>query len=212
MVNENHVVDENELEGLIFDCDGTLIDTMSAYFVSWTRICNEFGLTLSEQKFYSLAGIPVKDIIELLIKEAGKQDVLSVEEVFEKKCIYGTEAVNKCGTPRIDCVVEIAKKYKDKGIPMAVASSGNREHVHNSLKDNGIFDWFDAVITCEDVTNPKPAPDIYLLAAKKLNVDPKKCRGFEDGDVGMQSLQAAGLEAIDVRLWPGHPVYTLNNK
>ena len=197
-------VEEDELEALIFDCDGTLVDTMPAYYKSWTMINEKYGLELSEERFYSLAGVPVKDIIKLMIDEAGKTGSLTVDEVFKSKCEFGERAIAEVGTPRIECVCDVARKYKNK-IPLAVASSGNREHVLSSLRDNGILDLFDAVITCEDVSNPKPAPDIYLLAAKRLGVDPTKCRGFEDGEVGMQSLRAAGMEAVFVCDWEGYP-------
>ena len=65
--------------------------------------------------------------------------------------------------------------------------------------------YFDAIITCEDVVNGKPAPDIFLLACKKINVAPEKCFGYEDADVGMQSLKSAGIHAIDVRLMDEYP-------
>jgi HAD superfamily hydrolase (TIGR01509 family) len=71
--------------------------------------------------------------------------------------------------------------------------------------DAGIHGLFDAIITCEDVTRPKPAPDIYLLAAERIKCDPAKCRGFEDGDVGMDSLIAAGMQAVDVRYMAAYP-------
>lgn len=159
---------------------------------------------MTEDAFYNMAGIPVKDMITSLIKTAGKESELTMEEVFETKCKFGFEAMNKIGAPGIQCVIDIARKYHGK-VPLAVASSGNREHVHKSLREAGIFELFDAIITCEDVTNPKPAPDIYLKAASAINVDPAFCRGFEDGDVGMQSLIAAGMEAVDVRYNAQYP-------
>ena len=74
-----------------------------------------------------------------------------------------------------------------------------------SLRCNNLEHYFDAIICGEDVENPKPAPDIFLLAAKKIGVDPSKCRGFEDGDVGLQALKAAGMEVVDVKLMKGYP-------
>ena len=73
------------------------------------------------------------------------------------------------------------------------------------LERNGLTKYFDAIITCEDVVNGKPAPDIFLLACKKINVPPEKCFSYEDADVGMTALQAAGIHAIDVRLMEGYP-------
>jgi HAD superfamily hydrolase (TIGR01509 family) len=147
----------------------------------------------------------VADIFIMLIEEAthlskkpNLDDVLATKKMFSKK------AIEQIGTPAIEAVVAVARKYHGK-IPLAVASSGNRDAVIGSLKDNDILHLFDAVITCEEVQHPKPAPDIFLLAAKKINCDPTKCRGYEDADMGVLSVKAAGMEVVDVRLMKGYP-------
>jgi HAD superfamily hydrolase (TIGR01509 family) len=177
----SHEVSDQDLQGLVFDCDGTLVDTMPAYFESWTRLCEKFSLMLSEERFYSLAGMPVRDIIVMLIDESGQTGILDPDVVMASKSEFGKKAIEDIGTPAIDAVVSIVKAYKAKGYPIAVASSGSREHVHTSLRDQHIFDLFDAIVTCEDVERPKPFPDIFVLAAEKIKCDPTKCRGFEDG-------------------------------
>ena len=91
---------------------------------------------MTEDDFYNMAGIPVKDMITSLIQTAGKDTELTMEEVFETKCKFGFEAMNKIGAPGIQCVIDIARKYHGK-VPLAVASSGNREHVHKSLREAG---------------------------------------------------------------------------
>lgn len=216
-----HTVAEDDLQGLVFDCDGTLVDTMPAFWLSWHLTCEKHGLHLTEEKFYSLAGTPIYDMVRDLILEAGLQDSLSIDEVLASKTTFNKEAVAKIGTPAIDVVVSIARHYHGKK-PLAVASSGNKEDVIESLKSNGIYELFDAVITAEDVTNPKPAPDvsslnqyitynescgvqIFLKAAAAINCDPTKCRGYEDGNIGLTALRAAGMEANDVRTFPGYP-------
>jgi len=150
-----------------------------------------------------MAGIPVRDIMATLISEleGAKPDL---DEVCNFKRRIGSQMVVEIGIPKIDIVVDIAKKYHGK-IPLAVASSGYKDHVINSLKVNGIYDLFDAIVTAEDIANPKPAPDIFLMACHRIGCDPTKCRGFEDADAGMQSLRAAEMEAIDVRLMEGYP-------
>lgn len=127
-----------------------------------------------------------------------------LDVVCKKKKEISFDTIAEIGTPRIEMVVDIARKYHGK-VPLAVASSGNREHVMATLRNEGILDLFDAVVTAEDIANPKPAPDIFLLAAHKIGCDPTKCRGFEDAEVGMKALRAAGMEAIDVRKMPGYP-------
>ena len=123
----------------------------------------------------------------------------------EKRAIV--EERRKTSVPgRIDCVCEIVLANHGK-IPMAIASSGIRAHVVEGLRENGVLDYFDVVVTHEEVPNGKnkPEPDIFLLAAAKLGVDPARCRGFEDADVGMQSLKAAGMDAVDVRRMAAYP-------
>lgn len=180
---------------------------MPAYWESWRKVTRQFGLDFNEKRFYSLAGTPVRDIIQMLVDEALELDdrlEFDVDHILATKKKYGSEAVISVGTPKIQCVVDIAKKYYGK-IPLAVASSGHRDHVLFSLESNGILELFDAVVTVEDIKNPKPAPDIFLEAARRIKVNPTKCRGFEDADIGMTSLVAAGMEAIDVRMMYGYP-------
>ncbi len=98
----------------------------------------------------------------------------------------------------IEPVVQLARAYHGR-LPMAVASGGTRPMVTKTLAAIGLLDLFDAVVTAEDVTHGKPAPDIFLEAARRLGVPPGRCVGFEDGDLGLQSVRAAGMVAIDVR-------------
>lgn len=162
-------------------------------------------LDTTTDRFYSLAGTPVRDIVSILVDEAIHLEVKpDVDEVCRYKTACGAAAVREVGMPAIDVVVQIARRYHGQ-LPMAVASSGSRTHVVDSLRANGILDLFDAVVTVEDVANPKPAPDIFLLAAHRIGCNPAKCRGYEDGDVGIQALVAAGMEPIDVRLLHGYP-------
>uniref|UniRef100_A0A7S3GXE4 Phosphatase n=1 Tax=Spumella elongata TaxID=89044 RepID=A0A7S3GXE4_9STRA len=205
-------VQEEDVQALIFDCDGTLIDTMPAFWEAWVQTCQIYDLDFNEKRFYSMAGIPVRDIFEILISEAKHLKVKpDIDTIVKTKLEVSAITVAEIGTPKIDAVVAIAHKYHGK-VPLAVASSGNRSNVMQALRDNGILDMFDAVVTAEDVVNHKPAPDIFLLAAHKLGCDPTKCRGYEDANAGLIALQAAGMEAIDVRLLAGYPHVEASSK
>ena len=94
--------------------------------------------------------------------------------------------------------MEIARENYGR-IPMAVASGGTGKIINMVLRHLGIRDLFQAVVTSEDVTRQKPAPDIFLEAARRIGVEPQFCRGYEDTDLGMQAIRSAGMEAIDVR-------------
>jgi beta-phosphoglucomutase-like phosphatase (HAD superfamily) len=201
-----------EAEGLVFDVDGTLVDSMPLYYETWKRSCNEVGLELTEKRFYSLAGVPVRGIFQTLIDEQLSQhqeaDRPTPDYCMEvkKKHMHILEEEGHYAGP-VDVVIEIAKQYHGK-VPMACASSGWRDHVLSNLKRNGILHLFDHVVTnCdEEVLNPKPAPDIFLVAAQRIGVSPHKCVGFEDGDPGMNAIQSANfLYASDVRTMHRYP-------
>ncbi len=181
-------------KGFVFDCDGTLADTMPLHWRAWQVITRRYNLHFPQDRFYAFGGVPTRDILKLLGSEQGVSlDPLAV--AHEKELAY-LELLHEV-TP-IDCVVSIAAEHRGK-IPMAVATGGTRRVIEQVLRHIGIFDWFDAIVTSEDVTRQKPAPDIFLEAARRIGVDPRHCRGYEDTDLGMQSIRSAGMEAVDVR-------------
>merc|ERR1719491_1700894 len=189
---------------LVFDCDGTLLDTMPMYYESWRLTCDELKLIFPIERFYAEAGAPVSDIFQRLIDEqkpkSSNNHKLTASYCESVKRRYHSQIEDggmKAGM--IDVVVDIARRYHGK-IKMAVASSGWRDHVVEGLERNGILHLFDAVVTAEEVEKPKPFPDIFLLAAERIGVEPRDCVGFEDADLGMQGLERAGFAyACDVR-------------
>ena len=199
-----------DARGLVFDCDGTLLDTMPLYFESWSRACDEVGLSFPLERFYSYAGRTVHDIFQTLIDEQVPINNTTITaklcEDVKRRHHAAIEAEGRFAGP-IDVVVDIAFRYKGK-LPMAVASSGWRDHVISGLERVGILHLFDEVVTAcdEEVHNPKPAPDIFIVAAKRIGVEPFDCVGFEDADLGMVALRHAGyLYACDVRLLHMYP-------
>lgn len=183
--------------GLIFDCDGTLADTMPAHYKAWTAMLGRFGIPFPEPRFYAMGGMPTASIIRVLAGEAGVvvTDVDSL--VLEKEQLFLThlEAV----TP-IQPVLAVAAAYRGK-LPMAVASGGYRDTITRTLDRLGVRDWFDAMVTAEDTARHKPEPDVFLEAAKRLNVEPARCVVFEDTDIGLEAARRAGIPGIDVRPW-----------
>ena len=181
-------------KGLIFDCDGTLADTMPLHWDAWSEITRRHGLDFPEERFYALAGVPSRHILRTLADEQGVTlDPVAVSH--EKEEAY-LEKLAHVGP--IHAVCEIAKANHGK-IPMAVASGGTRKVILQVLDHLKIRDWFLAVVTSEDVDHQKPAPDIFLEAARQIGVPPEACRAYEDSDLGMQAIRAAGMEAVDVR-------------
>jgi beta-phosphoglucomutase family hydrolase len=182
------------IQGIIFDCDGTLADTMPLHWKAWQVVVKRYQIQFSEQRFYALGGVPSRDILNMLAKEQGITiDHLSAAK--EKETEYLSMLAH---VAPIEAVVQIAREQYGK-LPMAVASGGTRAVIEKVLLHLGIRQLFSAVVTSEDVVRQKPAPDIFLEAARQINVPPEFCRAYEDTDLGMQAIRAAGMEAIDVR-------------
>jgi len=182
------------IKGLIFDCDGTLADTMPLHWRAWQVIAAKYKLHFPEDRFYSLGGVPSRDILKMLAKEQGVM-LDHIKAAHEKENEY-LQFLPQVGP--IHAVVEIAKANFGK-IPMAVASGGTQRIICDVLEHLKIRNLFGAVVTSEMVVNQKPAPDIFLEAARLIGVDPKFCRGYEDTDLGMQAIRSAGMDAVDVR-------------
>lgn len=181
-------------KGLIFDCDGTLADTMPLHWRAWQVIAARHRFHFPEDRFYSLGGVPSRDILQMLSREQGVPlDHLAVAHEKEAEYLPLVAQVEP-----INAVVGIARENFGK-IPMAVATGGTRKIIEQVLNHLGIHQLFQTIVTSEDVTRQKPAPDIFLEAARRIGVPPQFCRAYEDTDLGMKAIRAAGMEAVDVR-------------
>lgn len=182
------------IKGLIFDCDGTLADTMPLHWRVWQALARKYGFKFSQERFYAIGGIPSRDIVKMLAREQGlRLDHLAIAR--EKEAAYLALVAQ---VEPINTVVGIAREHYGK-VPMAVASGGTHRVIEQVLEHLGIRQLFKAVVTSEDVVNQKPAPDIFLEAARQLGVPPQLCRAYEDTNVGLEAIHAAGMEAVDVR-------------
>ena len=184
----------SHIKGLVFDCDGTLADTMPLHWHAWQLITQRHNLHFPEDRFYSLGGVPSRDILKMLSEEQGRPlDHIAVAHEIENAYLPLMSQVGP-----IHEVVEIAKANFGK-IPMAVASGGTQPIIIDVLEHLKIRHLFNAVVTSEMVKNQQPAPDIFLEAARRIGVEPQFCRGYEDTDLGMQAIRSAGMDAVDVR-------------
>ena len=167
---------------------------MPLHWRAWQVIAARHRLDLPEQRFYALGGVPSRDILKMLAQEQGiLLDHLAVAREKEAEYLPLIAQVEPINT-----VVRIARENHGE-IPMAVASGGTRKIIEQVLEHLGIRRLFDAIVTSEEVTNQKPAPDIFLEAARRIGVAPQFCRAYEDTDLGMRAIRAAGMEAVDVR-------------
>lgn len=182
-------------KAVVFDCDGTLVDSMPAHFESWCDALSLHGAAgiFKEDVFFAMGGRPTIDIVAELNSEYGLKlnpvDVaFAKREAFLKRLDLVT---------LIDEVAEFAQSLRGK-VPMAVASGGSRLVVEKTLHAVGISDWFDEVVTADDVAEGKPAPDVFLKAAKLLEVDPADCLALDDAPAGIIAAQRAGMQVIAI--------------
>ena len=181
-------------EGLIFDCDGTIVDTMPIHYAAWCSTTAKHGLVFPEDRSYALGGVSPFEVLRMLSEEQGIE--IDAETVtFQKEARYMELIGDAAEIPE---VMKIVRESHGK-IPMAIASGGTHETVEGILKHCGIQHYFNAIVTSQDVVNSKPAPDTFLEAAKRINVAPEKCRAYEDADMGIKAILAAGMEPVDVR-------------
>ncbi|MCX6970369.1 MAG: HAD family phosphatase [Verrucomicrobia bacterium] len=179
--------------GYIFDCDGTIADTMPLHFRAWTRAMEECGGQFPEELFYSWGGKPTGIIVGELNAMFGLS--LEVEKTVRRKEDYYLSLVSEV-TP-VQPVLDFAKSIHGAA-PMAIASGGHRELVEASLSALGITELFGAVVCAEDYANGKPAPDAFLEAARRLGVPPEDCVVFEDSPTGIAAAEAAGMAHVFV--------------
>jgi HAD superfamily hydrolase (TIGR01509 family) len=183
-----------KLKGIIFDCDGTLADTMPLHWQAWQVIVERHRFHFPEDRFYSLGGVPSRDILTMLRMEQ-QLSLNPIAVALEKEEAYLPLLPQ---VRPIQSVVEIALEHFGK-IPLAVASGGTKPVIEKVLRHLGIRELFAAVVTSEDVLKQKPAPDIFLEAARQIGVKPGFCRAYEDTDLGLQAIRSAGMQAVDVR-------------
>lgn len=182
-------------DAVIFDCDGTLVDSMPAHFDAWCEALALYGASgvFKEDVFFAMGGRPTLDIVVELNDEYDlKLDPVAVAMAKREAFLKRLHTVTL-----IEEVAEFAQSLRGK-VPMAIATGGSRMVIEKTLKIVGISDWFDEVVTADDVAEGKPAPDIFLRAAKLLAVDPKKCLALEDAPSGILAAQRAGMEVIAI--------------
>lgn len=187
-----------DFDAFIFDCDGTLADTMGLHYQAWLEEVRSRGGEFPEDLFYSLGGVPAPGVVEFLNHRYHLS--MPVEETAARKEARFEHLIPQVKPiqPVVDFMLSKSGRY-----PLAVGSGGMQPLVVATLEALGIRQHFQAIVTYEDVTHPKPAPDTYLLAAQLLGVTPARCLVFEDTPLGLQCAKNAGMQCV---LVPSGPV------
>lgn len=190
-------IPKGDFDGYLFDLDGTLVDTMPLHFVAWREALQRCGLgrDLDEDFFYSLGGVPTLLVAQRIGEHYGvKLDAARVEHVKEK--IYLTRLREATLIrPVADFAWRVAKTH-----PVAIVTGGMPEVARAALECSGLSALFTIVVTPADVPpgRGKPAPDMFLLAARRMSVEPARCLVFEDAEPGLAGARAAGMQVVRV--------------
>lgn len=184
-------------DALIFDMDGTLVDSGQLHEHAWTETLNKYGIPIDRPLMRSLAGVPTKGTIEILLEKFNLKVSASLDEMnnFKEQVVHDTMHLYVKPT----ALLEVAQRYHGKK-PMAIGTGAYTEEAKNILRLCGLDTYIDVVVGADQVLNPKPAPDTFLRCAELLGVEATKCVVFEDSKLGLQAAASAGMEGIDVLL------------
>jgi HAD superfamily hydrolase (TIGR01509 family) len=183
-----------EYSAFIFDCDGTLADSMPLHQRAWIHALRKHGASFEFgwELFMSRAG----KTIELTVIELNAQFGLTMDPTLvaaDQRAHYDALAP---GVLALDEVVAFARARAAAGFPVSVASGGDAATVRQTLRTIGVADVFKIVVTAEEVEHGKPAPDLFLLAAERMGVAPEQCLVFEDSPLGILAAERAGMGAV----------------
>ena len=189
----NLTLPPGNFQAYLFDCDGTIVDSMPLHYIAWKQALGEWGCEYPEDLFYQWGGMPIREIIAELNQRQGL--AMPVEEVAHRKEHLYYELL-----PRLTAVPEVLAQIEaDHGrIPFAVVSGSTRESVVASLEVLGLLNKFDVMVCAGEYAKAKPDPEPFLLAARKLGVAPENCLVFEDTDLGIQAATAAGMQSVRI--------------
>jgi HAD superfamily hydrolase (TIGR01509 family) len=177
----------------LFDCDGTIVDSMPLHYIAWKKALAEWNCVFEEPLFYAWGGRPVTEIIAALNQRDGLN--MPVDAVARRKEDFYLELL-----PQIKAIPEVVEQIEAKHghIPLAVVSGSRRDSVLGSLTALHLIDKFDVLVCAEDYARGKPAADCFLVAAERLGVPPEDCLVFEDTDLGIEAATAAGMASVRV--------------
>lgn len=180
-----------DFRAYLFDCDGTIADSMPLHYKAWKKALAEYGCNYDEDLFYAWGGKPVRKIIADLNEMQGLN--MPVDTLAALK-----ESYYHAQLPELKAIPEVLEHIEAMHgrIPFAVVSGSRRASVVGSLTALGLLDKFDVLVCAEDYKHGKPAPDCFLMAAEKLGIKPAHCLVFEDTELGIQAATAAGMKSV----------------
>ena len=186
-----------DFDGYIFDHDGTLSLSMHVHFDGWIESFKKNGgnFKFTREIAQSYAGVGMHDTVKILNQRFGCD--MDPEKVVTDQEAYFFNHIER--VKPYDPVINFARECKAKGKPISVASGGVKKTVIATMNAIGITELFETIVTQDDVKNSKPSPDLFLLAAEEMGVDPTRCLVFEDSQLGIEAAKNAGMNSVLVQ-------------
>ena len=183
-------------KAVIFDMDGVIFDTEKVYLDIWTEVFEKYGYKMTKELYVTVMGTGRKNVIKTFLENFG--DDLPIEKMYEEKDNQLFYRIENQGIPLKEGVKELFSMLKEKDYKIALATSAKKERVEKQIKDKWLKESFDAIVCGDDVEKGKPSPDIFLKAAKEIDVEPENCFVVEDSPAGIKAAFSGGMKGIHV--------------
>ena len=183
-------------KAVIFDMDGVIFDTERVYLEIWKSVFEKYGYKMTKELYITVMGTGRKNVIKTFLENFG--DDLPIEKMYEEKDNQLFYIIENQGIPLKKGVKELFSMLKEKNYKIALATSAKRERVEKQIKDKWLKESFDAIVCGDDVEKGKPSPDIFLKAAKEIDVEPENCFVVEDSPAGIKAAFSGGMKGIHV--------------
>ncbi|MBV7596447.1 HAD family phosphatase [Aeromonas sp. sia0103] len=180
-----------QYDALIFDMDGTLVDSMPLHLDAWALTSAEFGLPFDRVQLNEYGGIPTRKIVAILAEQHGLS--IDIEAFARRKIALYMEQIDKAGV--FPQMWELVRQHHGK-VPMGIGTGSPRNQAERILRSTGLDAYISVLVSADDVTNHKPHPDTFLRVAERLGANPANCLVFEDTRIGIQAGKAAGMATV----------------
>ncbi|GAC16130.1 HAD family hydrolase [Aliiglaciecola lipolytica] len=185
--------DLSKYKGIVFDMDGTLIDSMGTHAIAWQQTCEIFDIPCDGEFIYSLGGVPTREIVSLLNQKYGLDRDL--DQVAQKKREIWLGLDEELAV--IDDTYQVMLRYQGQ-LKMGVGTGADRENALRMLTETGLLERVETVVTSSDVTHGKPHGETFLTVAQNMGLNADECVVFEDTEIGRQAAINAGMDCIMV--------------